>query len=437
MHKYLPHTKEDIEAMLKTIQANSLDDLFQSIPKQIRYQKAYDIPKSMSDVEITKLMQELANQNNILTSFRGYGAYDVYTPSIVKALTSRQEFLTSYTPYQPEISQGTLQYIFEFQSMICELTDMDVTNASMYDGPTATSEAMFMAVSQTGRQSILVSSTVRPRTIEVIKTYARFRGINVEIVKEKGFKTDLNLTTEQLANNAGIIVQNPNKYGIIENYQGLSDVVHAQGGLLIMNVEPSSLALLKTPGKLGADIACGELQSLGIPLSYGGAYVGFLAAKTPLLRKMPGRICGMTTDVDGKRAFVLTLQAREQHIRRAKANSNICSNQSLMALSVAIYLSSLGKEGFVDLAQLRMDGAHYLYHELIKTKLFTSVSNEPFYNEFILKSNLDPEKLDEVLLAHGYLGPMYLSDGLFLFAVTEKQSKEYIDNFVKVVGELR
>lgn len=407
MHKYLPHTKEDIEAMLKTIQANSLDDLFQSIPKQIRYQKAYDIPKSMSDVEITKLMQELANQNNILTSFRGYGAYDVYTPSIVKALTSRQEFLTSYTPYQPEISQGTLQYIFEFQSMI------------------------------SGRQSILVSSTVRPRTIEVIKTYARFRGINVEIVKEKGFKTDLNLTTEQLANNAGIIVQNPNKYGIIENYQGLSDVVHAQGGLLIMNVEPSSLALLKTPGKLGADIACGELQSLGIPLSYGGAYVGFLATKTPLLRKMPGRICGMTTDVDGKRAFVLTLQAREQHIRRAKANSNICSNQSLMALSVAIYLSSLGKKGFVDLAQLRMDGAHYLYHELIKTKLFTSVSNEPFYNEFILKSNLDPEKLDEVLLAHGYLGPMYLSDGLFLFAVTEKQSKENIDNFVKVVGELR
>ena len=188
MHKYLPHTKEDIEAMLKTIQANSLDDLFQSIPKQIRYQKAYDIPKSMSDVEITKLMQELANQNNILTSFRGYGAYDVYTPSIVKALTSRQEFLTSYTPYQPEISQGTLQYIFEFQSMICELTDMDVTNASMYDGPTATSEAMFMAVSQTGRQSILVSSTVRPRTIEVIKTYARFRGINVEIVKEKGLR---------------------------------------------------------------------------------------------------------------------------------------------------------------------------------------------------------------------------------------------------------
>ena len=436
MHKYLPHTSEDIALMLKTIKVDQLDDLFDAIPKHLRYQKPYQIPQSLSDIEVTKLLQSIASKNQSLTIFRGYGSYDVYTPSIVKSLTSRQEFLTSYTPYQPEVSQGTLQYIFEFQSMICELTDMDVTNASMYDGPTATAEAMFMALAHTNQKKVLISKTVHPRTIEVIETYGKYRDVEFVYVPEKDGQTDFSKLDALLPESAALIVQSPNKYGVIENLNGVADRVHQASSLLIKNVEPSSLGLLKTPGTYGADIACGELQSLGVPLSYGGAYVGFLAAKNFLLRKMPGRICGITTDVDGKRAFVLTLQAREQHIRRAKANSNICSNQSLMALSVAIYLSSLGEQGFVNLAKLRLDGAHYLYQKLIETKHFKPVFNKPFYNEFVLKSDLSAEKLDAYLISKGYLGPQSLGEGQFIFAVTEKRSKAEIDAFVKVIGEL-
>lgn len=436
MHKYLPHTSEDIALMLKTIKVDQLDDLFDAIPKHLRYQKPYQIPQSYSDIEVTKLLQSIASKNQSLTIFRGYGAYDVYTPSIVKSLTSRQEFLTSYTPYQPEVSQGTLQYIFEFQSMICELTDMDVTNASMYDGPTATAEAMFMALAHTNQKKVLISKTVHPRIIEVIETYGKYRDVEFVFVPEKDGQTDFSKLESLLPGSAALIVESPNKYGVIENLNGVSDLVHQASSLLIMNVEPSSLGILKTPGAYGADIACGELQSLGVPLSYGGAYVGFLAAKNFLLRKMPGRICGITTDVDGKRAFVLTLQAREQHIRRAKANSNICSNQSLMALSVAIYLSSLGEQGFVNLAKLRLDGAHYLYQKLVETNLFKPVFNKPFYNEFVLESELNAEKLDAYLISKGYLGPQSLGEGQFIFAVTEKRSKAEIDAFVKVIGEL-
>lgn len=436
MHKYLPHTSEDIALMLKTIKVDQLDDLFDAIPKHLRYQKPYQIPQSYSDIEVTKLLQSIASKNQSLTIFRGYGAYDVYTPSIVKSLTSRQEFLTSYTPYQPEVSQGTLQYIFEFQSMICELTDMDVTNASMYDGPTATAEAMFMALAHTNQKKVLISKTVHPRIIEVIETYGKYRDVEFVFVPEKDGQTDFSNLESLLPGSAALIVESPNKYGVIENLNGVSDLVHQASSLLIMNVEPSSLGILKTPGAYGADIACGELQSLGVPLSYGGAYVGFLAAKNFLLRKMPGRICGITTDVDGKRAFVLTLQAREQHIRRAKANSNICSNQSLMALSVAIYLSSLGEQGFVNLAKLRLDGAHYLYQKLVETNLFKPVFNKPFYNEFVLESELNAEKLDAYLISKGYLGPQSLGEGQFIFAVTEKRSKAEIDAFVKVIGEL-
>lgn len=433
MHKYLPHTAQDIEEMLKVTGASSLDDLFSSIPKKLRLTKPYNIPSALSDDNLTKHMKNLAGQNKELVIFRGAGAYDHYTPSIVKALISRQEFLTSYTPYQPEVAQGTLQYIFEYQTMVCELTGMEVSNASMYDGATSTAEAMFMAYAQTGLNQILVSSTMNPRTIDVIKTYARYRNIEVILVPEKNGLTDLNWVKANASNKMGLIVQNPNYFGIIENYDGFASVIHDAGGLFIMNAEGQSLSLLKTPGEYDADIACGDLQSLGVPLSFGGAYIGYLATKNKYVRKMPGRICGLTTDVDGKRAFVLTLQAREQHIRRAKANSNICSNQSLLALAVTVYLSAMGKEGLVEVANESMKGAHYLYQKLIQTGKFEVVYDQPFFKEFVLKAKFDVEAFEKTLLSKGILGPLHIKDNRLLFAVTERRTIEEIDHLVELV----
>jgi glycine dehydrogenase subunit 1 len=433
MHKYLPHTEQDILEMLKITGASSIDDLFSSIPKKLRLNKLYNIPSQLSDDDLTKHMKSLAGENKELVIFRGAGAYDHYTPSIVKALISRQEFLTSYTPYQPEVAQGTLQYIFEYQTMVCELTGMEVSNASMYDGATATAEAMFMAYAQTGQQTILVSETVNPRTIEVIKTYAHYRNINVLVIPQKDGVTDFTQVKENIADTMGLVVQNPNYFGIIEDYQGYAELIHQAGGLFIMNSEGQALSLIKTPGEYDVDIACGDLQSLGIPLSFGGAYIGYLATKMKYVRKMPGRICGITTDVDGKRAFVLTLQAREQHIRRAKANSNICSNQSLLALAVTIYLSAMGKNGLIKVSEESMKGAHYLYQQLLATKKFDVVYQKPFYKEFVLKANFDVERFEKELLNDGILGPLHIGNNHLLFAVTERRSVEEINLLVQKV----
>ena len=437
MHKYLPHTKSDIDQMLKVVGLEKLTDLSKNIPKHLLFNKSYGIPNQVSDLELTKEMLDLSKKNKELTIFRGYGAYDSYTPSIVGALTSRQEFLTSYTPYQPEVSQGTLQYIFEFQSMICELTNMDTTNASMYDGPTATAEAMFMAVSQTKRNKIVYSKTINPRTIEVLKTYGHFRDIEFVELAELNGVSDLSKLEGLLDNAAGVIFQNPNHYGHIEDLNSISDLIHSKGALFILNQDPQSLALLKTPGELGVDVVTGDLQSLGMPLAYGGAYAGYLATTKALIRKMPGRICGVTTDLDGKRAFVLIFQAREQHIRRAKANSNICSNQSLMALSTAIYLSTIGKVGFKDVAALSLNGAYYLKDELLKTNLFEDPFNQVHYKEFTLKFKGDTKEFDKYLIENNYLGPVDLGNNLLVFAVTEKRTKAEIDKFVKVVGDFK
>ncbi len=437
MHKYLPHTAQDIKEMLEKIQASSIDDLFKSVPKSLRLKEAYNVSSQLGDYELTKHMQDLANQNKQLLIFRGAGSYDHYTPSAVKALLSRQEFLTSYTPYQPEVAQGTLQYIFEYQSMVCELTQMEVSNASMYDGSTATAEAMFMAHAQTSRNDVLVSSTLNPKIIEVIQTYAKYRDINVILVPSKDGVTDLDYIKEHISDKMGVIVSQPNYFGIIEDYMGLSDIVHDAGALLMMNQEGQSLAILKTPGELDADIATGELQSLGLPLSFGGPYIGYLATKQKLVRKMPGRICGITTDVDGKRGFVLTLQAREQHIRRAKANSNICSNQSLNALAVTIYLSLVGKKGFVEYATESLQGAHYLYEKLLETKKFKKVYNKPFFKEFVLKANFDVNRFDQYLVDHGILGPLHIGNDNLLFAVTEKRTKEEIDLLISKVVDFK
>lgn len=436
MFKYFPHTNEDIKQMLKVIGVDSLDDLFKVVPKEIKDNAQYNLPNALSEHELLKNMNEIASKNKQLHIFRGAGAYDHYTPSIIPHLTQRSEFLTSYTPYQPEIAQGTLQYIFEFQSFICELTGMDIANASMYDGATSTAEAMLMATSHTRNNKVLISATTHPNTIDVVKAYASNKGYEVVLIPDKNGVTDIKYIDKH-DNIACVIVQNPNYYGIIEDYNGFSDITHQKGGLFIMNNDPQTLAVLKTPKEYGADIAVGDGQSLGVPLQFGGAYVGYLATTKKLVRKMPGRICGVTQDVDGKRAFVLTLQAREQHIRREKANSNICSNQSLMALWVTIYMSLMGKDGLIKVNEASYSNAHYLESELLKTKYFEKVYDHPYLKEFILKTNFDNKNIEQKLLDKGYLIGLPIEDKM-LFAVTEKYGKEDIDTFVEVLlNELR
>ena len=363
MFKYFPHTKEDIEAMLKVIGVKTIDDLFKVIPKEIKDKAKYNVPEELSEHELIKNLTEIANKNKNLQIFRGAGAYDHYTPSIIPYLTQRSEFLTSYTPYQPEIAQGTLQYIFEFQSYICELTGLDVANASLYDDATAAAEAMLLATSHTRNNKVLISSTVHPNIITTVKSYAYNKDYEVILIPEVEYETSIDFIKKH-NDIACVIVQNPNFYGVIEDYSLFSQVIHENGGLFVMINDPQTLAVLKTPKEYDVDIAIGSGQTLGVPLSFGGPYVGYMAVKEKFLRKMPGRICGITKDVDGKRAFVLTLQAREQHIRREKANSNICSNQSLMALWVTIYTSLMGKDGLVKVNEASYTNAHYLESKL-------------------------------------------------------------------------
>lgn len=437
MYKYFPHTPDDIKLMLERIGVEKIDDLFKEIDPKLYCGKEFNLPNAMDESELKKFVGNIGSKNQLLSSFRGAGAYDVFNFAAIRALVSRQEFLTSYTPYQPEISQGTLQYIFEFQSMICELTQMDIANASMYDGPTATAEAMFVVTAQTKRNTVLISATVNPRVIEVVQTYARYRGIKVEIIPDDNHHTSINELKKMMHDDvAGVIVSQPNYYGVLEDFTEINDLVHNNKALLVMNVDPSTLPVLKSPRAWGADIACGDAQSLGIPLSVGGPYVGFLAVTQPLLRKMPGRICGITNDVDGRRGFVLTFQAREQHIRREKANSNICSNQSLMALYVTIYMSMLGKQGMKEVAMRAYNNAHYLYEMLLATKLFKKANNHPFFKEFVLEYDGDAKKLNETLLKDNILGGVEIDNHQLLFCATETKSKAEIDAFVRKVSEI-
>lgn len=437
MFKYFPHTKEDIKEMLNVIGVSSIDELLIDIPKEIRSNVNYNLGVPLGEYQLIKDMSKKANKNADLKVYRGAGAYDHYTPQMIYNLTSRSEFLTSYTPYQPEIAQGTLQYIFEFQSFITELTGMDIANASMYDGATATAEAMLMAVAETKKAKILISQTVNPETIKVVKTYAKYKDIEVVLIKDNLGTTSLDMIKEH-SDYAGVIVQNPNYYGLIEDYSGFKDVINDNKGLFIINSDPQTLAVLKSPRSSGADIAVGDAQSLGIPLQFGGAYVGYLATTKNLVRKMPGRICGVTKDVDGKRAFVLTLQAREQHIRREKANSNICTNQSLMALWVTMYTSLMGKDGLVKVNEASYTNSHYLYEKLLSTGYFEKVYEGYFLKEFILKANFDINDLEEKMINKGYLIGLKIDNDKLLFAVTEKYDKEEIDEFVEVMlNELR
>ena len=439
MFKYLPHTEQEIKEMLATIGVESIDELFNEIPESLK-NLDLDVPSSHSELEIFEKFKGLAEKNKLLIPFVGAGAYDHYTPSVIRHIIERQEFLTAYTPYQPEISQGTLQYIFEYQSMICELTGMDVSNASMYDGATATAEAMFMATNVKKRDKILVSETVNINIRNVLHTYALYRGLEVEFVKEKDGVMDLEDFRQKNSNEyAGLVVQNPNMFGIVEDYSAVRSILDETKGLFIMNHDAAALALLKTPAEYGADIAVGDAQTLGVPLWYGGPYIGYLATTTKLMRKMPGRICGVTTDSDGKRAFVLTLQAREQHIRRDKANSNICSNQSLLALFVTVYMTVMGKHGVREAQQLSVNATNYLYQAVTALDGFEKVYDQVFFKDCVVRTSKDPKKINKALTEKGILGPLHLGDwdskynGLLLFSATEKRTKQEMDTLLHVL----
>lgn len=436
--KFFPQTKEEIEQMLKQAGMNSLDDLYADVPEQIRFRGEYDLPEPMSETEIRSLFEKLGEKNRRLTVFAGAGCYDHYTPAVVPNIISRSEFLTSYTPYQAEISQGTLHYIFEYQSMMAELTGMDISNASMYDGSTATAEAAIMALASTKKtDTVLVSASIDPKVLNVVKTYAHFHGFNVELIAENDGATDKAQMDARLEKGgvAGVIVQQPNYHGIVEDFSGFADSCHAHKSLFIVNSVAADLALLKTPGEWGADVAVGDGQSLGIPMSFGGPSVGYMCCTEKLMRKMPGRIVGKTVDNRGQRVFVLTLQAREQHIRRQKATSNICSNESLMALFVTIYMSVMGKEGVKEAAQMSYDGAHYLHDALIATGLFSDKYERPFFNEFCVKYNGDVDRLQQRFIENGILGGVKVDADTLMFAVTEKRTKEEIDKLVNIAKE--
>lgn len=438
-YKFFPHTEEDIKLMLDKIGVPSLDALFAEVPEEIRFRRDYDLPNAKSEIEIRNFFDNLGKQNKQLTVFAGGGVYDHYTPSIVPYIVSRSEFLTSYTPYQAEISQGTLHYIFEFQSMMAELTGLPIANASMYDGSTATAEAAIMAIASGKKANkVLVSETVDDKILAVIRTYTHFQDAEIELIPAEDGITSRTAMQEKLQQGgvAGVIVQQPNKFGIVENYDGFADDCHQQKALFVMNSVAADLALLKSPGELGADIAVGDGQSLGLPINFGGPSVGYLCCTEKLIRKMPGRIVGQTLDNRGQRAFVLTLQAREQHIRREKATSNICSNQSLMALWATIYLSLMGKEGLKEAAQMSVNGAHYLYDKLIASGKFKPAFNQPFFNEFCVKyvgGNVN--ELQQRLIDNGILGGIKMTDDMLMLAVTEKRTKEEVDLLVSLVTQ--
>lgn len=437
-NKFIPHTEEDIAKMLGKIGVSSIDDLYADVPQEVIFRREYDIPSAMSEVELRKFFRSLGEKNRRLTVFAGGGVYDHYAPSVVNHLLQRSEFYTAYTPYQPEISQGTLTYIFEYQSMISELTGMEASNASMYDGPTACAEtAIMMVASARKKNRVLVSATLPQRVLDVVMTYTDYHRVDITVIPEKDGVTDLAAMEELLAAGdvAGVILPEPNRYGIIEDFTGVADKIHAVKAAFGIYADPSTLAVLRTPGEWGADIACGDGQTLGMPMQFGGPYLGFLSCSKGMLRKMPGRIVGATKDADGKRCFVLTLQAREQHIRREKATSNICSNQSLMCLYATIYLALMGREGLKEVNRISCDGAHYLQRRLMETGKFTPAFDKPFLKEFAMRTDLDVDALNRRLEEKGMMGPLKAGDVIVTFAVTEKRTKEEIDNLIKVIEE--
>ena len=436
MFKYLPLTLSDQQEMLSVIRAKRIDDLLGDIPQSIRLSKPYNILPRLSESQLRRHLK--SNQGQVLQSFRGFGVYEHERPSIIDAISSRQEFLTSYTPYQPEVAQGTLQYIFEWQSMITQLTGMDVSNASMYDGPTALSEAMMMAVAVTGIKRVLIASALLPHVEAVLITYAKHREVTLEILPSKnGLIDQAALHQAMVSPFAGVIFSYPNRFGLIEYFDQLSPLIKSKNALIISYNDPFALSRLKTPKELGADIVCGEAQSLGLNPSFGGPYLGYLATLNEWIRKMPGRICGYTKDNRGQRGFVLTLQTREQHIRREKANSNICSNQSLLALQATIYMSALGKQGLVQAFDRACSVTRYLVEQLTATGLFTKTYQAPYAYEVTLTSKLNSFALEKALIKKGFLFGYPLNDKQVVFYGSETKTKEEVDAFVLAIKEVQ
>jgi glycine dehydrogenase subunit 1 len=427
--RFTPHTQADVEEMLEAIGVDSLDDLFSDVSP--KFTGELDLPPTLSEHEALADVNEAARENVAgLPIFVGAGAYDRIVPSAISSVTQRGEFLTSYTPYQPEISQGHLQVVFEFQSVISELTGLEVSNASVYDGSNAVAEAALMTARLTKRDpKVAVSKGLNPRYREVVKTY----GVEVVELPFEGGTTDFSEVPEDVS---GVFVQSPNFYGIVEDIEAASEAAHGVEALAVAVCDPISLAVLESPGNLGADVAVGEAQPLGMPLLFGGPYAGYMATHEKFVRQLPGRIAGETVDQDGRLAYVLTLRGREQDIRRAKANSNICTNQALTALAATVYAALMGPEGMREVAELSASKAHYLADRLQASGFRLRYPDAPFLWEFAVEFGEaeDVGKVNEALLENGIVGGLDLDDGAMLLAVTEKRTKKELDAFVEVVA---
>ncbi len=436
MGSYVPNTVDERNQMLNEIGFSTMDDLFKHIPEEVKVKNGLNIPEGKSELEVRSCMSKIAAKNKIFdTVFRGAGAYRHFIPAIVKSVISKENLLTAYTPYQAEISQGILQSIFEYQTMICDLTGMDASNASVYDGATAAAEAVAMC-QERKRKKVLVSATVQPSVLDVIKTYCYGNGMEIVVVPEKDGLTDMAFLKENIdETTACLYIQHPNYFGGLEDAEGLGAIAHEAGAKYIMGVNPISLGYLKTPREYGADIAVGDGQPLGLSLSFGGPYLGFMACVSAMTRKLPGRIVGQTTDHDGKIGYVLTLQAREQHIRREKASSNVCSNQALCALAVGVYLAAMGNEGLERAAVLSTSKAHYMAAELEKIG-FALENKGEFFHEFVTKSEKSSCSVLKALEDKGILGGLPLDEHRILWCCTEMNSKEEIDAAVSILKEV-
>lgn len=436
MGNFVSTTEAQQKQMLAEAGYESIDGLFSDIPEAVRLKEPLQLPPGRSEMEVLDEMEALAGKNRVFPHvFRGAGAYRHYIPAIVKSVVSKEDFLTAYTPYQAEISQGILQSIFEFQTMICELTGMDAANASVYDGASAAAEGVLMC-RERKRTRVLVSATTPPQVLETIRTYCYGRRAEVLVVPEKDGETDRQALEAMLDETAACFyLQQPNYYGILEPAEELGRLVHTAGAKYVMGCNPIALGLLNTPAEAGADVAVGEGQPLGLPLGFGGPYLGFMAVSKDMMRRMPGRIVGETVDQDGKRGFVLTLQAREQHIRREKASSNICSNQALCALTASVYLAAMGAEGLRQAALLCTSKAHALKEALGEAGL-KPVHEKPFFHEFVTECPVDAGVLLAALEAHGYLGGLPLPENRILWCATERNTREEIETLARLVKEV-
>jgi len=435
-YKYFPHTPDETREMLQRCGLKSLDELYADVPPQLRLEGGYQLPPAMSEIELRRHFEQMGGKNRLLTVFAGAGCYDHYIPSVVPAVVSRSEFLTSYTPYQAEISQGTLHYIFEFQTMMSRLTGLPVSNASLYDGATATAEAAMMCVAAAKKaHTVLLSEAIDPKITRVVECYAHFHCITLRTIATDDGRTSKADLAAKIAQGdvAGVIVQQPNRYGVVEDFGGFADICHDSKALFCINSVIADLALLRTPGEWGADVAMGDGQSLGLPMSFGGPSFGYMCVTEKLMRKMPGRIVGQTVDTKGQRAYVLTLQAREQHIRRQKATSNICSNESLMALFATVYCSVMGKEGLREAAQISHNGAHYMAERLCQSGRFGMAFGQPFFNEFCVSYDGDVDALQRRCIEAGFLAGVKIDSHTLMIAVTENRSREEVDRLVDIM----